>query len=168
MSPSPSPSPSLSPSRHPSSSLSHSIAVALPSRLSLPMLLSCCCCTIHCRLSPSPLSCCRTVALRSSPLLLLPLLLLLPPPPPPTFADPFVGWLLCRCIAPLRRRCRHCRCCHYCRHHHRPLLLIPLLVGCCVAVCAVDRHLLPGVLTLLIREFARPHRLRHRRPWAAQ
>jgi hypothetical protein len=47
-------------------------------------------------------------------------------------------------------------------------LLIPSLVDCCVAVCAVDRHLLPGVLTLLIREFARPHRIRHRRPWAAQ
>jgi hypothetical protein len=121
--------------------LSHSIAVALPSRLSLPMLLSCWCCTIHRPLAPSPWSCCRTVALRSSPLLLLPLLLLLPPPPPPTFADPFVGWLFCRCIAvaPLRHRPCRCRCCHYPRHHHCPLLLIPLLVGCCVAVCAVDR-----------------------------
>ncbi len=144
--------------------------VALPLRLPSPSLLSSCRCTVHLRPSPSPLCCRCAVALPLLPLLPLPLLLLLPPSPPPTFADPFIGWLLCRCVAvsPSRCHCRRCRCCHYCRHHQHQLLLIPLLVGCCVAVCAVDRHLLPGVLTLLIREFAHLHCLRHRQPWAAQ
>ncbi len=130
-------------------------------------LLPSCCVS---RLTKGLNACRCAVTLPSLLLLPLPLLLLPPPPPPPTFADPFVGWLLCRCVAvaPLHCRCRRCRCCPYRHHHHRPLFLIPLLVGCCVAVCAVDRHLLPGVLTLLIRDFAHPHRLRDSQPWAAQ
>ena len=160
------------PSRLPLSSLSDSIIIAFPSCLPLLSLLLRCCRTVHHCPSPSPLRCCHAVPSPLSPSSPLPSLSLLPPSPPPTFADPFVGWLLCCCVpvAPLRCRCRRCRrCCYHChRHRHHPLVLIPLLVGCCVAVCAVDHHLLPGVVTLLFREFARPHCLRHRRPWAAQ
>ena len=98
------------------------------------------------------------------------LLLLWPPPSPPTFADPFSGWLLRPwvTVAPLQCHCRRCHCCCYRRHHHCPLLLIPLLVGCCGVVFAVDGHLLPGILTLFIREFAHPHRLQHQWSWAPQ
>ena len=41
----------------------------------------------------------------------------------------------------------------------------PLRTGC-LLTCAADHHLLPGILTLLIREFERLHRLQHQRPWA--
>ena len=71
------------------------VAVALPSCLPLPSSPSRCHRTIHRRPSPAPLGHRRAVLL---PLLPLPSLLLSPSPPPPTFADPFVGWLLCCCL----------------------------------------------------------------------
>ena len=42
----------------------------------------------------------------------------------------------CHCVTIAPTHCCrcHCRCCHYCRNHHSPLLLIPLLVGYCVVV----------------------------------
>ena len=55
-------------------------------------------------------------------------------------------------VAPLR--C-HCCCCHRCpyhRHHHRPLLLIPSLVGRCIVVCRplLSSHAVMRPLTLLL------------------
>ena len=115
---------------------------SLPLSSPLPSLSSpfhCHCHPVHC---PCRCICCCYSRHHHRPLLLIPLL---------------IG--CCVVALPSGRRVAvvATHCCCYCHHHHRPLLLISLLVGCSLDVWVVDRYLLPGVRTLLIREFARPH-----------